>query len=345
MLGEPSLFVGIPLEHREVNNPEGLPGGRVDEFKMPRCMQANLPERLAGREPFIAAHQDGVARLNPEGGREFLCDAVDELGDATFKAVFGDLGPRQTTCAVQFGGVLQLVEHFAGERLGRVRNPNRLDDAAILGQCRLEDLEVGLGGDFGDVLQVQFESHIGPIDTPLIDCQLPRNFGNLTEIEVEQLLEDAADEASHDLDDLVTIHEREFQIDLREFRLSIRAGVLVPQALADLDVAVATSDHQNLLEDLWALRQGVPLAGIDAGGNDEVACSFWGALDQQWCFDFEEAEVVEVLPGECHEVVTHLKRSLHGRPAEVDVAVSKTNLLGHFGRFVVVGEDRGVVGS
>jgi hypothetical protein len=51
------------------------------------------------------------------------------------------------------------------------------------------------------------------------------------------------------------------QVDLGELGLAVGAGVLVAEAAADLHVAVAAGDHQDLLEELGALREGVPLPG------------------------------------------------------------------------------------
>ena len=55
--------------------------------------------------------------------------------------------------------------------------------------------------------------------------------------------------------------ERNLEVDLRELGLTIGAQVLVAEALDDLEVAVQTGDHQDLLEDLRRLRQRVELAG------------------------------------------------------------------------------------
>ena len=62
--------------------------------------------------------------------------------------------------------------------------------------------------------------------------------------------------------DVVAIDEAHLEVDLAELRLPVGAGILVAEAAHDLHVPVAAGDHQDLLEDLRALRQRVPLAGV-----------------------------------------------------------------------------------
>ena len=106
-------------------------------------------------------------------------------------------------------------------------------------------------------------------------------------------LEDLTHEPLHDLQHFIAIDEGHLQIDLRELRLPVGAGVLVAQALADLHVPVASGDHQDLLEDLRALRQCIPLPGVDPGRHDEVACSLRCALDEQRGLNLDEVMAVE----------------------------------------------------
>ena len=49
--------------------------------------------------------------------------------------------------------------------------------------------------------------------------------------------------------------------------LAVAAQVLVAEAAGDLEVAVDAGDHQQLLELLGALRQGVDVPGLECGGT------------------------------------------------------------------------------
>ena len=84
-------------------------------------------------------------------------------------------------------------------------------------------------------------------------------------------------------------HEAHLQVQLRELRLAVAAQVLVAQAARDLEVAVHARDHQQLLELLRALRQGVDAARLEARGHDEVARALRCGLDEQRRLDLHEA--------------------------------------------------------
>jgi len=57
---------------------------------------------------------------------------------------------------------------------------------------------------------------------------------------------------------------------------AVAAGVLIPEAGGDLEVAVEAGGHQQLLELLGRLGQGVELAGMLAGGHQIVAGTLGG---------------------------------------------------------------------
>ena len=59
-------------------------------------------------------------------------------------------------------------------------------------------------------------------------------------------------------------HEAHLQVELGELGLAVAAQVLVAEAAGDLEVAVHAGDHQQLLELLGALRQGIDRARLQA---------------------------------------------------------------------------------
>ena len=70
---------------------------------------------------------------------------------------------------------------------------------------------------------------------------------------------------------VVLVHEGHLDIDLGELGLTVGAQVLVAEALGNLVVALDATDHEQLLQELRGLRQGVEVARLDAAGDDEVA--------------------------------------------------------------------------
>ena len=85
-----------------------------------------------------------------------------------------------------------------------------------------------------------------------------------------------------------SVDEAHLEVELGELRLAIAAQVLVAEAAGDLEVAVEAGDHEELLELLGALRQGVDRARLEARRDDEVAGALGGALDQDRRLDLDE---------------------------------------------------------
>ena len=70
---------------------------------------------------------------------------------------------------------------------------------------------------------------------------------------------------------VVLVHEGHLDIDLGELGLTVGAQILVAEALGNLVVALDATDHEQLLQKLRGLRQGVEVARLNTAGNDEVA--------------------------------------------------------------------------
>ncbi len=85
------------------------------------------------------------------------------------------------------------------------------------------------------------------------------------------------------------VDEAHLEVELGELGLAVAAQVLVAVAAGDLEVAVDAGDHQQLLELLRALRQGVDAARLEAARDDEVAGALGRALDQGRRLDLDEA--------------------------------------------------------
>ncbi len=67
------------------------------------------------------------------------------------------------------------------------------------------------------------------------------------------------------------------------------AGVLVAEARRDLEVAIETRDHDELLELLRRLRECVELSGMQARGHQIVTRAFRRRGGEDRRLEFEEA--------------------------------------------------------
>ncbi len=105
------------------------------------------------------------------------------------------------------------------------------------------------------------------------------------------------------------------------FWLSVRAEVFVAKAGCDLVVPVATSNHEELFVELWALGECVEFSFVDSAWDDVIACSFGCGLDEEGCLYFEESLLVEVVACGHDNVVSRAEAVLHFWSAKVEVAV------------------------
>ena len=110
-----------------------------------------------------------------------------------------------------------------------------------------------------------------------------------------------ADESLREREDVVALHERRLDVDLRELGLAVGAQVLVAEAARDLEIAVEPADHEQLLVDLRRLRQRVELAGVHAAGHEVVARALRRRLGEDRRLEFEESALAQVAPRHLQE--------------------------------------------
>src|SRR5207244_8826017 len=105
------------------------------------------------------------------------------------------------------------------------------------------------------------------------------------------------------LEHVLALYEAHFEVELGEFGLAVGAEVFVAEAACYLEVAPDAGDHEELLELLGRLGQGVELAGVHAAGHQVVSRSLRGALDEDGGLDLEEVAGVQVIADELDEAV------------------------------------------
>ena len=217
------------------------------------------------------------------------------------------------------------------------------DDAAAFGEGRLEDAEAGRCRQLAQVVQLHAVAHVRLVRAEAVDGLA---IGEAWEgVIVERSAGDHG--ARHGQRHLLhpghhvfLAHEAHLQVELRELRLAVAAQVLVAEAAGDLEVAVEAADHQQLLELLRALRQGVDVARLETRGHDEVARTLGRGLDEQRRLDLHEAGgMVDVADG-LHEPAAREDALLQGLTAQVQVAVLEPQRLVDVGLGLVDHEGR-----
>ncbi len=93
----------------------------------------------------------------------------------------------------------------------------------------------------------------------------------LCKLDASDFFEKMLGHALECVDDVVLVDIAHLTVDLCEFGLAVSAQVFVAEAFHNLEIAVDAGHHQQLLECLRALGQGVELALIHARGHHKVA--------------------------------------------------------------------------
>ncbi len=146
------------------------------------------------------------------------------------------------------------------------------------------------------------------------------------------------DEAHHGL----LVDEAHLEIELGELGLAVPAQVLVPEAPGDLVVAIDPGDHQQLLELLRALRQGVDRPRLETARDDEVAGALGRGLDQVRGLHLDEAVGVMDPVDRLDEARAQEQPLLHRLPPDVEVAVAQPERLVDRGVGLIDVERRGL---
>jgi hypothetical protein len=210
-------------------------------------------------------------------------DRLDELGDAGVETGADDLRDGQSLRAEPLRPLRERVG-FLTRHLRTAGDDDRLHHRRVL-----EHAEFGRVGEIGDVVQLHAKAQVGPIRSVLVDGLVVLHVRDrVGDVDAEDLLPDAAEELLHDGDDVLAIDEAHLDVELRELSLPIRAGVFVAEAADDLHVLVHAADHQDLLEQLRRLRQGVKASRHQARGTRKSRLPFGRALGEERASRFSQ---------------------------------------------------------
>src|SRR5690606_10584992 len=96
--------------------------------------------------------------------------------------------------------------------------------------------------------------------------------------------------------------------------LAVGAQILVAETAHDLEIAVVAADHEQLLEELRRLRQGVERALRDSARYQVVAGALGRRARQERRLDLEESLPAHGVADRLADLVPQDQVALHARP-------------------------------
>ena len=123
------------------------------------------------------------------------------------------------------------------------------------------------------------------------------------------------------------VDEAHFDIELREFRLTVGTQILVAETTHDLVVAIQPRHHQQLLENLRRLRQREEFARIGATWNDVVTSTFGRCTRQHRRLNINEAVGIEIVTHRDRDLVAQHQVAEHVLAAQIEITILEANIL------------------
>ena len=274
---------------------------------------------LGGGGP--GGHQHQGVGLQVQGLGQLLLDTGDELGDAAGQlAVFVHLEPVGLGAGLHLAVAQQLVDLLAGELA--VGHGDHLHGLTPQG------LELAFGEQGGDVFAGQVDAQVGLIGAvglhgvPIGNAAEGGGGGHVVGAEFG---EDGRQHVLQHGEHVLLGGEGHLHIQLIELAGgAVAPGVLIPEAGSDLEIPIEARGHQQLLELLGSLGQGIELAGVLPGGHQIIPGALRGGGGQDGGGDLQEAVLGHGRPQGGHHLAPQDDVALHRRVPQVQITIFQT---------------------
>ncbi len=110
--------------------------------------------------------------------------------------------------------------------------------------------------------------------------------------------------------------------------MAIGAQIFIAEAAGDLEIALIAGDHQKLLEELWRLGQREELARRRSRRNQIIARAFGRRFGQDRRLDLIKSLIIQYSSCRQSQAMAQLEVLLHLRPAQIEVSIFQTQVLG-----------------
>ena len=184
---------------------------------------------------------------------------------------------------------------------------------------------------FADVLHLDRVAQVGlvgaiPLQAVAVGDQRPVTGHRPTAAE---FLENALDHRLHGGKDIRLLDKAHLDIKLVKVgRAAVGARVFVAKTRRDLEIAIEPRHHDQLLELLRGLRQGVELARMQARGHQKVARAFGAGGRDDRGLELGKALIPHALAHAAHHVRAQHHVGVQLVAAQVEKAVGQAGFLG-----------------
>ncbi|CAB4600990.1 unannotated protein [freshwater metagenome] len=217
---------------------------------------------------------------------------------------------------------LCLVGEFVELRASELCSPVDHDALDAIG---LEGVELGGGKVRRELNEFHAEANIGLIGTETFLRLLPGHTRDIAHLLTSDFFDCSRNGHGNERENFFLRNEAGFGVELHEFELAIGTEVFVAQATSNLVVAIDTANHAQLLEQLWALRQGIERTRRQTAGDHEIPCPFRRGRNEHWSFDFNETLIVHGPPQRGIDLGANTEVALHALGTKIDIAMSEAH--------------------
>ena len=155
----------------------------------------------------------------------------------------------------------------------------------------------------------------------------PSHTRQFRQVDVQNALKQVSRQTLEHIEDILLFDKRHLAVYLCELRLTVGTQVFVAEAFYYLEITVKAADHQQLLQCLWRLRQGIELTRIHAAWHNEVTRTFRRGVHQHRCLYLQESLAVQVTAYLKRHLMAQLKVLTHAWATQVQITVFHTQVI------------------
>ena len=260
-----ALLLVAPLEEREVDNPQALELVLVAQTETVAHLKTQSAELNACLVGVVARENENKVAILSTHCFLNLCEylwGVELVYRRLHCAVSVELDVNQALCAYlrtlyEVGNLIELLACV-------VSATRYADTANILSLMEYRECARALQY-VHELYELHAETQVGLVATETAHSLVPCHLLQLSrQLNAAYFLEQMASHILEEVDNVVLVNERHLAVDLSKLWLTVCTQILVAETLCNLEVAVETTDHEQLLQSLRALRESVELSGVHA---------------------------------------------------------------------------------